>query len=367
VAISVESMSRAASGLFSPPLRRSYRRATLLPDTWALRALAVVLVAGGVVAPFVSDYYRLAIAIAIGIGLIGGVATNLLVGIAGQASIGNAAFMAIGAFAAAQFGGYYHWPFLAAVAMGGITAGFVGVLVAIPAMRVRGLYLIIATLALHYVAIFVLTKFQSARVGDAGFLMPSVKILGLTNVRTWYYVIILAAVLSVLIMQNLLRTRYGRAWAAIARDETGAAVLGVRVRREKVLVFGFTSLMIGIQGALFGYYVGVVNIDPFNFDLAVTFIAMIVIGGLGSSGGTVFGALFVVGLPYALTTLAQQLPTGAAAGLTSRLFDLETVVYGLAIVIFLVWERRGLIHMWQRVATGLATWPLAKALPVTDV
>jgi branched-chain amino acid transport system permease protein len=366
LAIGFESLSRAASGLFTPPLRRSYRRSTLIPDTWFVRLLLLALLAFMVAAPYLSDYYKLAIAIAIGIGVIGAVATNLLVGIAGQASIGNAAFMAIGAFAAAQFGGYYQWPFLASLAMSGLAAGVVGMFVAIPAMRIRGLYLIIATLALHYVAIFALTKFQASRVGDSGFLMPTVKVLDFTNVQTWYFLITFAAVLSVIIMRNLMRTRFGRAWAFIARDETGASVLGVRVRREKVLVFFFTSIMIGVQGGLFAYYVGVVNIDPFTFDLAVTFIAMIVIGGLGSSAGTILGAFFVVGLPYALTSLAQTLPTEMAAVLTSRLFDLETVVYGAAIVLFLVYQRRGLIYAWQRVAAGFNTWPLARPVKLTD-
>ena len=366
MAMGIESLSRAASGLFDPPLKRSYRRATLLPDTWARRAVLLALVALLVVAPVVSDYYKLAIAIAIGIGVIGGVATNLLVGIAGQASIGNAAFMAIGAFTAAQLGGYEHWPFLAALLAGGVAAGIVGVLVAIPAMRVRGLYLIIATLALHYVSIYALTRFQAVRVGDAGFLMPRVVIGPLTNVQTWYCIITLCAALSIIVLRNLIRTRYGRAWAAIARDEVGAAVLGVRVRREKIKVFSLTSVIIGIQGALFGYYVGVVSIDPFTFDLAVSFIAMIVIGGLGSAGGTILGAFFVVGLPYALTSLSQQLPTSLAALLTARLFDLETIVYGLAIVIFLVWERRGLIHAWHRLASGFATWPLARPIKASD-
>jgi branched-chain amino acid transport system permease protein len=366
VAIGVEAVARAASGLFHPPMRRTYRRSTLVPSTWWARFVALLVVAALIATPLVTDYYKIAIAIAIGIGLIGGVATNLLVGIAGQASIGNAAFMAIGAFTAAQVGGTYHWPFLAALAAAGAVAGLVGVLVAIPAMRVRGLYLIIATLALFYVSLFALTKFQAARVGDSGFVMPSVRVPLLTNVQTWYYVIVAAAAISVLIMRNLRRTRFGRAWASIALDETGAAVLGVRVRLEKVRVFGFTSVMIGIQGALFGYYVGVVSIDPFSFDYAITFIAMIVIGGLASEGGTILGALFVVGLPYALTSLAQALPPTVAAGLTSRLFDLETIVYGLAIIVFLVWERRGLIHAWQRLANAVETWPLGRPLRITD-
>jgi branched-chain amino acid transport system permease protein len=300
-------------------------------------------------APLFATYYQMAIIIAIEIGVMGAIAANLLLGVAGQASIGNAAFMAIGAFAAATLATEAGLPFMVGVLGGGLAAAGVGVLVAIPAMRVRGLYLIIATLALFYVAVFALTRFQVNRVGDSGFVMPAVRIGSLGLVKTWFYIMGAFALGSVLVMRNLLRTRFGRAWAAIARDEVGASVLGVKVRQQKVVVFSLSSFIIGVQGALFGYYVGVVSIDPFTLDLAITFIAMIVIGGLGSVAGSVIGAIFVSGLPYLITWLAGTLPTSSlTAGLQAHIFDVESMVYGLAIVGFLIWERRGLVYLFDR-------------------
>jgi branched-chain amino acid transport system permease protein len=367
VAVGLDALARSTAGLLTPPLQRSHAQSTLLPNTWAKRVVLVAVIAVLVLLPQLTDYYQLSIAIAIGIGIIGAVATNLVTGVAGQASVGNSAFMAIGAFTAAQVGIYLGWPALVAIVVGGVAAALVGFLVAIPALRVRGLYLVIATLALHYVTIYFLTKFQSVRVGDAGFVMPRVAFGDLSQVQGWYYIILLATVLAVIAMRNLLRTRFGRAWAAIARDELGAAVMGVDVRRQKILVFGFTSLVIGIQGGLFGYYVGVVSIDPFNFDLAISFVAMIVIGGLGSTAGSVLGAVFVVGLPYAVTAGAEAiLPPATARALTSRLFDFETVLYGLAIVVFLVWERRGLIFVWDRFLASVRTWPLSRPVGPDD-
>ncbi len=367
MAVRIGSLPRAAAGIFRPKLRRTYAKPALLPDSWSDRALLLVVVlviAGG---PVVLSYYTMAIAIAVGIGVIGGIATNLIVGVAGQASIGNAAFMAIGAFTAAQVGGVLHWPFLAALILSGALAAAVGILVAIPAMRVRGLYLIVATLALHYVVVFVLTKFQAVSVGDSGFPLPGVALGSLSGVRIWYYIVLVSAGVSVVVMRNLMRTRFGRAWAWLARDEVGASVMGVPVRRQKVLAFAFTSFMIGVQGALFGYYAGVVSIDPFTFDYAVTFLAMIVIGGIGSVGGSVLGAIFVVSLPYALTALADRLPPALGAALTAQLFDVEAILYGLAIVVVLVWERRGIVYLLQRISHSLSTWPLSRPTKLTDV
>jgi branched-chain amino acid transport system permease protein len=351
----------AAASLTVRP-RRTYRQAALLPETLAKRIVVVATLAGVLTGPLYLSPYATAIAIAIGIGVIGAVATNLIIGVADQPTIGNAAFMAIGAFVAAEAVLYWHWPMFFAVVLGGAVAGFVGLLIGIPALRVRGLYLVVATLALYYVTIYAFTQYQSRRVGSAGFLMPRLSIGGLTSDHSWYFVVMGTALLCVFVMRNLVRLRYGRAWFALARDEIAASVLGVNVRQQKILVFGVTSFMIGIQGALFGYYIGVVSVDPFTFDLAVSYVAMIVIGGQGRTAGSVLGAVFVVGLPYAVTQLSGYLPSSTAQSLQRDLFNLQGVIYGAAIVLFLVLEPRGLIYIWDRIKTSVGLWPLSRKL-----
>jgi branched-chain amino acid transport system permease protein len=364
--LSVQSASRGLSGLFSPALPKSHRRAVILPDTWAKRFIAIVTIVLLCALPLEESYYITSIAVAIAIGIIGAIATNLLVGVAGQATIGNSAFMAIGAFTAAQCGIYFHFPFVAAILASGIVSGVVGALVGIPAIRVRGLYLVVATLALFYVTTFVLTEYETKRVGVAGFTMPSVTFGSLSILQTWYFIIMFCAGLSIVVMRNLLRSRVGRAWASIARDEEGAAVMGVRVNREKVLVFCFTSFVIGVQGGLFAYYAGSVDIGSFTFDLAVSYIAMIVIGGIASVGGSVVGACFVVGLPYVVTAISQHVPSGLASLLSTRIYDVENVIYGIAIIIFLVWEPKGIISIVQKPRRFFSTWPLGSRLKVSD-
>lgn len=362
VTASIESIFRAAAASLGARPRRSYRQSALLPETWAKRIVAASALAVVVAGPLYLSPYGTAIATAIGFGVIGAVATNLIIGVADQPTIGNAAFMAIGAFAASEAVLYWHWPLFFAVLLGGAAAGLVGLVVGIPALRVRGLYLVVATLALHFITIYAFTEYQARRVGSAGFLMPRMAIGGLTTDHSWYYVVTGTALLCVFVMRNLVRLRYGRAWFALARDEIAAAVLGVNVRRQKILVFGVTSFMIGVQGALFGYYIGVVSVDPFTFDLAVSYVAMIVIGGQGRAAGSVLGAVFVVGLPYAVTALSGHLPASTAQSLERDLFNLQGVIYGAAIVLFLVLEPRGLIYIWDRIKASLGLWPLSRKL-----
>jgi branched-chain amino acid transport system permease protein len=190
--------------------------------------------------------------------------------------------------------------------------------------------------------------------------MPNITFLDWPSIQVWYYIMLIGAALAVMVMRNLLRTRFGRAWLALARDEIAAEVLGVNVRLQKVTAFGLTSLMIGIQGALFAYYLGVVSTDSYTFDLAVSYIAMVIIGGHASTGGSILGAIFVTAIPYIVTAMAVFVPDQMVTLLTTRLFDIETIVYGASIVVFLVVEPRGLIYLWNRAANYFRLWPLAQ-------
>jgi branched-chain amino acid transport system permease protein len=325
--------------------------------------LLVVVLLLAAVTPFVLTDSSLAILVAILLTVIGAVAANLLIGVANQASVGNAALMAIGAFAAARVAAWLHLPVPLTVLIAGALAGAVGLIIAIPAARVRGLYLIIATLALHYIALYLLTRYQGSTVGIGGFSLDPVRLPGLTLDQGWFYIAFVVAAVAVLVMHNLLRSRYGRAWSALARDEVAARTLGVNLFRQKLAVFGLSAFLIGVQGALYGYYVGVVSSDQFTFDMAVSYVAMVVVGGLGTVAGSVLGAIFVSGLPYLVTAIADTLPASAVSALTTRLFAFETLLYGVAIVAFIVFEPRGLLDIWRRVVRRVTG---ARADLVTD-
>lgn len=353
-----DALRAAVSRTLKGPLKTSYRDPVLIPRAWGARLALLGAVTLLVLAPFVASAYLVAVLVDIGIGVIGAVWTNLLMGVARQATIGNAAFMAIGAFSSAQVAVYLHWPFFVAILVGGATAGLVGLGVGVPAMRVRGLYLVVTTLALHYVALYVLEQYQVARVGVAGFLMPAVQFGALSSAQSWYLVVVLLGTLSVFASRNLLRSRIGRGWAAVGRDEIAAAVLGVRVKMQKVVVFGISSAAIGVQGAVYGYYLGVVSTDPFTFTLAVSYVAMIIIGGQGTTLGSLLGAGFVIGLPYAVTAIAGLLPPAVVEQLTPSLSNFEVLLYGAFIVVFLIFEPRGLVYIWRRLGGAVRRWPL---------
>ena len=353
------------------------------PGAWLRRSravrvlLALVVLFIVTVTPLELTDFQLAILVAILLSVIGAVAANLLIGVANQAFIGNAALMAIGAFAAARIT-YYHLPVVLTVLIAGVITGVIGIVIAIPAARLRGLYLIISTLALYYITIYLLTRYQASTVGISGFILNPVLLPGFDVDQSWFYISFAVAAVTVLVMHNLLRSRYGRAWSALARDEVAARTLGVNLFRQKLSVFVLSAFLIGIQGALYAYYVGVVSSDQFTFDLAVSYVAMVVIGGLGSVTGSVLGAIFVTGLPYLVTALSNQLPGSIVSSLTTRLYAFETLLYGVAIVGFIVFEPRGLVdichRIWRRVTgarTGLmagvpATVPAASSASALD-
>jgi len=313
---------------------------------WGIWILVLILLA---VMPFIADDYQLAIGVAILLAVIGSIGTNLIVGVADQASIGNAAFLAIGAFTAALLSITVHLTPVLTVVIAGLMAAAIGLIVAIPAVRVRGLYLIIATLALNYIVIYAFTRLQSATVGIGGYNVEQIRFPGLSLQQGWFYIAGICALIAIVIMRNLLRSRFGRAWFAISRDEVASRALGVNLFGQKLAVFGVSSFLLGLQGGLYAYYVGVVSSDQFTFELAVSFVAMVVVGGLGTVAGSILGAVFVIGLPYLVNWIATFLPSEVSSLLSTRLFAVQTLLYGVAIVGFIMFEPRGLVYTAQRV------------------
>lgn len=322
--------------------------------------LAIVL---AVVAPYAVTRYTLTIINLVLLAVPGAVALNLLMGVAGLVSIGNAAFMGIGAFSAAIFGTQLGLPFYLVVPIAGIVSGALGALVGLPALRLRGFYLAIATLAFHFIAVYALNEYQLDHTGPAGFRLDAV-VGGNPTVaswaRTWYFLLLPFAAASVVFTWNLMRSRFGRAWKAIHHHDLAAELVGVNVTRYKVLAFTVTSFIIGLQGAVFAYYFGSVLAETYNFELAVRFIAMIVIGGMGSLLGAVLGATFVTALPFGVKEFFDSVPEGFLGVGSQNLFDVQVLIYGMFIVIFILFEPQGLAALWRRFRTSATAWPFSK-------
>jgi branched-chain amino acid transport system permease protein len=307
----------------------------------------------------------LARANAVWFAILGAVSLNLLTGFAGQVSLGSAAFIAIGAYTGAVLDRSLHLNMLLALPAAAIAAGITGVLVGIPSLRFKGFYLSLTTLALHFIVIFGVTKYQTAVGGLEGFSLPT-QILGplqMSGERPWYFLIGAITVLIVISANNLTRTKVGRAWVAIRDRDIAASIIGVDVARYRLLAFAFTSAIFGIVGCLQAFYLGNVAADGFTLDLAISFIAMIIIGGMGSTAGSILGAILVSQLSYVIQAIADQLQTidPNLGNLSLGLFSLQSAAFGLVIMVFLIFEPKGLIAIWGRLHQRWRLWPYSRA------
>lgn len=311
--------------------------------------IAIGLVAAVLFVELTSDYYVFVVNLAL-LAAVGAVALNLLTGYAGQVSIGNAAFLAIGGWTcilANPVG------FMPSVLMGGIVCAAVGFLVGIPSLRLRGLYLAMTTLALHFIIQFAFNQYQTAEKAYAGFPMPVASIgpLRLDTDKSWYVLLIVVLVITLLVSSSLLTTKPGRAWIAIREHDVAAALVGVNVTRYKLLSFTVSSFFIGLAGGLAAYYTRVVSADQYSLELAVSYVAMVIIGGLGSLFGAVIGAFIVSLLPLAVSNLGHSVFADLAIGdfVTRNLANLEMMIYGVLVLAFLYFEPGGIAGLFRRV------------------
>jgi branched-chain amino acid transport system permease protein len=289
---------------------------------------------------------------------IGAIALNILIGVAGQFSMGSAAFMAIGSFTAAIVTTQLvELPFLLTLLLGAVVGGVAAVLLGFIALRIRGFYLALATIALHYIVIFLFQRYQEGTVGITGFLMPRADIFGITISRTtqWYPVLLVLLVLIALGAYNLLRSRTGRAFRAVKDRDIAAAILGVNVTRTKMVAFIITSMIIGFQGALSAYYLGVVTYEAFHLDVSVQYIAMIMIGGVASVAGSILGAVFVIILPFIVQGIVPNLPSWLPFSelIERNVFSVQLIIYGLVIIFFMLKVPRGMAYGFKRLGIWL--------------
>src|SRR5574341_1708624 len=302
----------------SPYLRTNYREDMAVLDTPSRRvglALGLVL---ALCLPFVVSPFWLHLANLVALATIGAVALNLLTGVCGQVSLGHAAFLAVGAFTAAILVEQLKVPF-PLVLMGAAAVGAVlGLVVGLPSLRFRGLYIAISTLAMHYAILYGLRTYQANLGGSAtaGMHVPSPALgrLTLGSDRAWYYFLLVIVLGTIATAVNLLRTQPGRAWKALRDRDIAAEALGIHVPYYRLLAFMVSSAMTTFAGALLAYYSNVVTSDEFGLELAISYLAMIIVGGLGSVSGAVLGATFITLLPHAIDKVFAVLPRPAFIG-----------------------------------------------------
>ena len=322
-------------------------------------AIIALLAFAYLVVPLVASNYQMYVLDTILVASIGALGLNLLTGYAGQISIGHGAFVGVGAFTSALLVTRAGLPFWVTLPLAGIVTALVGMLFGIPSVRIKGLYLAISTLAAQVIIDWLLSRPVIAGTGSVAAPRPSLGTISLQDDRAYYFVLLTITVVMVIFAENLLRTRIGRAFVAVRDQDIAASVIGVNVTRCKLLAFGVSSFYAGIAGALLGHLSQSVNYEMFSIQLSIQYLAMIVIGGLGSIPGSIFGAAFVTLLPILLRNLVdtfrEVLPGNSAILLSSAQFFL----FGFVIVLFMIFEPQGLARIWRNVKDYFRLWPFS--------
>lgn len=332
----------------------------LYPTPFARRAVAVIGILF-LLLPFILPIRYVTWASLVGIAIPGAVGLMLLTGYAGLVSLGHGGFLAVGAYTAAMLATRHGMPFWICIPAGGVVAAFVGLLVGLPSARVKGIYLAIATIAAQFIIEWCINHIDwIAGHSDSTVLVPAPSLFGwsLTTPTQKYYVVLTLAVICIIAGLNVARSRIGRAFIAIRDREIAADIMGVDVIRYKLLAFALSSFFAGMGGAMWAYYLGIANYEMFTIVISIEYVAMIIIGGLGSIIGAVFGAAFVVLLPFVLSDVLSALEGPLGIGnIPGFVGQLRLIVFGLLIIVFLVAEPEGLYRMWRRVKDYFKAWP----------
>jgi branched-chain amino acid transport system permease protein len=294
------------------------------------------------------------------IAVIAATGLNILTGFTGQISLGNAAFLAVGAYTTAFLSGRLGLPFPLVIPAAGVVTALVGMVFGVPSLRLKGLYLAVATLAAHFVVEFTVVHWEAVTGGVNGISVPPAKLgpLELDGDKQVYWLILPLAAGMLLGAKNLFRTKVGKAFVAIRDQDISAEVMGVNVFKYKLLSFGVSSFYVGVAGALLAYQARIISPENFPITVAIDYLGMIIIGGLGSVLGSIFGAVFITLLPELL-----RLATGALAdtypALVTLFASLKMGIFGLAIVLFLVFEPDGMAARWHRIKAYWKLYPFS--------
>lgn len=312
--------------------------------------------------PFVFKPYHLYIINNIGIAAIAAIGLNLLIGYTGQISLGHGAFFGVGAYSAAILATAVGFPFWLSVLCAGVITALVGMVFGIPSARLKHLYLLIATLAGQFIIQYLFVHWESLTKGADGIFLPRATLFGfdVKGDRSFFYVVFFCFTIMTWMAVNLVRTRYGRAFIAIRDNDRAAEGMGIPLFRYKLLSFAISSFYAGFAGGLSAYYIGSITPEPYTLGLSIEFIAMIIIGGLGSIPGSVFGTIFIMVLNEVLSSATEFfMNLSAFAGVALTIAPLREFVFGLAIVLFIIFEPRGLAEVWRIVRSNFRLWPFS--------
>jgi branched-chain amino acid transport system permease protein len=336
----------------------NYRSEMALRHTKAQYARLILLAVFLIAIPWLVDGKWPTVVNQIGIAAIGAVGLNILTGFTGQISLGQGGFLAVGAYTSGLLVVRAGFPTGVAIIIAIITTSAIGAFFGMPALRLKGLYLAIATLASQFIILWAVRNLEFVTGGVDSLVVPRPELFGfsLNSDFRWYWVILSFAVLAILAATNLMRTQLGRAFVAVRDQDIAAEVIGVNVGRYKLLAFAVSSGFVGLAGALIASYRGIVTWERFELEVSILYLAMIIVGGLGSIAGSVYGAAFILALPAFIDSVGEA-ARDFLPQIVVKLPAIQRGVFGLVIVLFLIFEPEGLARIWSRSKDYIRLWP----------
>lgn len=323
---------------------------------WLMLVLFLVYLFG--VLPLFASNYFMDVMINIAITVIAALGLQIIVGFTGQISLGHAAFMAVGAYTSAILSTHLGMSFWIAMPLAALFAGLLGIVIAMPALRIRGFYIAVTTLAAHYIIMWLILHGGNLTKGVSGMTASEIRIgsFAFTSELKFYYLAMLFASIAVFLTSNMMRTKIGRAMIAVRDNDLAAEFMGINVFKTKVLSFFLSALYAGVAGSLLAHYQGIITVDQFTLLDSIWMLAMLIIGG-ATIAGTIMGVVFLKVLSqlvlFGAPVIGYVFPSFAASGVAAFM----QIFFGAVIILFLIFEPRGLFHRWQITLSAFRLWP----------
>ncbi len=325
---------------------------------WGILFIFIILL---FTCPFFLSDRILTILTMIGIAVISVHGLSILTGFCGQISIGHVGFMAVGGYTSAILGVKLGWPFWATLPCGALAAGIAGLIFGLPSLKIKGFYLIMATISAHFIIVWCILQFYDLTGGADGFAVPKPELIGFAfkSKTSYFYLVMVFACLATYTAHNIVRTRTGRALVAIRDNDLAAEVMGINLWSYKLQAFFIGCVYAGVAGVLQIHYYAWASVDLFPFMDSVWYLGMLIVGGMGSTTGAILGAVSLKLLDELVTVIGPVLAAIFPAVAAQAAASLGLMVRGLVIILFLIFEPRGLFHRWEIIKAYFNLWPFS--------
>ncbi len=321
--------------------------------------LIAIMFLGSIVGIGANEYHYFIMNLIL-INLISAIGLQILIGFTGLLSLGHAAFMGVGAYTSALLVTKLGCPFILSILAAGLVASFFGIIVGIPSLRIKGFYLMVATLAFQFVIDYIIIHWESVTRGTRGIELTTPYVFGISleKNRTYYLLLFFLTVFLMWGAKNIIRSKIGRAFIAVRDNDVSAEIIGIPIFPYKLLSFSISAFYAGIAGALFAGLLRTAIPEGYTFLHSIIFLAMVLVGGLGRLVGTVFGVIFITLVPVILDLIVSYIANVYDPNFTILLGPLKELVFGGLIILFIILEPEGLVGMWIRIRDYFKIWPL---------